>query len=147
MNMDYNSQDIRWQQRFQNYHQALDLLGSALGAKSINDYNQLEKEGLFQRFAFTFELAWKVLKDYLEAEGLRPEFITPREVIKTAFAAGIITDGQVWIDMMLHRNVLAHTYDESRLEEVLGVLAGRYLPALRALHDWLANRKGTTNGS
>lgn len=140
--MDDNSQDIRWQQRFQNYQQALSLLGSALDTKSLSDYSQLEKEGLFQRFAFTFELAWKVLKDYLEAEGLRPEVATPREVIKTAFAADIIADGQVWIDMMLHRNILAHTYDEARLEEVLGVLAGRYLPALRALHGWLEARKG-----
>jgi len=68
---------------------------------------ELEKEGLIQR-EYSYELAWKTMKDYLEEQGANINPVTPRKVIKEAFAANIITDGQVWVDMMLHRNLLSH---------------------------------------
>ena len=61
------------------------------------DLNRLEKEGLIQRFEYTFELAWKTLKDYLEGKGV--EALYPRDVIKEAFRSGLVTDGDVWMEM------------------------------------------------
>jgi nucleotidyltransferase substrate binding protein (TIGR01987 family) len=60
--------DIRWKQRFENYQKALFLLSDAL-KEGADKLSLLEKEGTLQRFEFTFELAWKVMKDYLEEGG------------------------------------------------------------------------------
>ncbi|MBN2647670.1 MAG: nucleotidyltransferase substrate binding protein [Thiotrichales bacterium] len=60
--------DIRWQQRYQNYLKALGQLSGAL-SKYDETAEALIKEGILQRFEFTHELAWKVMKDYLEYEG------------------------------------------------------------------------------
>ena len=76
--------------------------------------SELEKEGLIQRFEYSYELAWKTMKDYLEEQGANINPVTPRNVIKEVFAAKIITDGQVWVDMMLHRNLLSYTHTTSQ---------------------------------
>lgn len=68
--------------------------------KDVDEMSDLEKEGVVQRFEYTFELAWKTLKDYLVYSGVVLDQITPRKVIKEAFAAKIIDDGQIWIDML-----------------------------------------------
>lgn len=133
--------DIRWQQRFQNYQRAYTLLRSALEEKPLDSFTDLEREGLIQRFEYSYELAWKTLKDYLEESGVAITPVTAREVIKQAFAARIIRDGQVWIDMMLHRNMLSHTYDFRKFREVLDAVVASYLPALSELHDWLLEKR------
>ena len=85
--------DIRWQQRFDNFARALALLREAL-ARGPVVLNQLEKKGVVQRFEYTLELAWKTVKDYLEESGVVLTAITPRQVVKDAFAAKILADGQ-----------------------------------------------------
>jgi len=131
--------DTRWRQRFHNFDRAFLLLRSALHDRPLSEYNTLEQEGIIQRFEYAYELAWKTMKDYLEASGITIAPVTPREVIKQAFAAKLIPEGQVWIDMMLHRNQLAHTYDFSTFRQVLEAIQSRYLPAMEALHEWLMN--------
>ncbi len=64
------NQDFRWQQRFENFERGFILLRSALEERAPEAFNQLELEGLVQRFEYTFELAWKTLKDYLEQAGV-----------------------------------------------------------------------------
>lgn len=132
--------DIRWKQRFDNFDRAFVLLREAL-EDGLAALSQLEKEGTIQRFEVAFELAWKTMKDYLEEDGLVVNPATPRNVIKEAFAAKLLDDGQVWIDMMLHRNLLSHTYDIKVFEEVLQAVAQRYLPALDRLHEFLLIRR------
>jgi nucleotidyltransferase substrate binding protein (TIGR01987 family) len=125
--------DIRWKQRFQNFDRAFTLLREAL-ERGPEALNVLEMEGVIQRFEYSYELAWKTLKDFLEEGGLVISPITPRQVIKEAFAAKVIADGQVWIDMLDHRNRLSHTYSASVFEEAVKTIAARYLPAMEALH-------------
>jgi len=91
-----NLKEIRWKQRFANFEKAYFQFKSAV--EHINELNDLEKEGLIQRFEYTFELAWKTLKDYLEAQDVPASF--PREVIKTAFQYELIEDGEAWMDML-----------------------------------------------
>ena len=100
----------------------------------------LEKEGVVQRFEYTFELAWKLLKDYQEAEGIVISPLTPRQVIKDAFAAKLLPDGQIWVDMLDHRNLLSHNYDEKVFAIAVEAIAQRYLPALFSMHEWFAQR-------
>jgi len=134
------TQDIRWQQRFQNFDRAVVLLREPI-ERDVTSLSALEKEGTIQRFEFALELAWKTLSDYLEHEGRIVQPITPRNVIKEAFAARILRDGQVWIDMLDHRNLLSHTYDESTFEQAVLALRDRYHPAIEELHAWFLERK------
>ena len=131
--------DIRWQQRFDNFDRALGLLREAL-ANGPAALNQLEKEGVVQRFEYTLELAWKTIKDYLEESGVVLTAVTPRQVIKDAFAARILTDGQAWIDMVDHRNLLSHTYDPANFEEAVDAIHGHYLTAFGQVRDLLESR-------
>jgi nucleotidyltransferase substrate binding protein (TIGR01987 family) len=133
--------DIRWKQRFQNFDRAFILLRSALEDQSLNQLSDLEQEGVIQRFEYSYELAWKTMKDYLEDNGVVISPVTPRNVIKEAFAAGIIKEGQIWIDMMLHRNLLSHTYDFSNFKKVLEAVDNFYLSTLGDLHEWLMARQ------
>jgi len=131
--------DIRWKQRFTNLDQAYRLLAEALNRGTAN-LNQLEREGLTQRFEFTFELAWKTLKDYLDESGITLPIGTPREVIKTAFAANIIDDGPLWLSMLDHRYLLSHTYDEQRFDEAVRAIDQKYNTLLRSLMEFFESR-------
>lgn len=135
-----NGSDIRWQQRFDNFDRALSLLKDAL-SRGPSTLNQLEKEGAVQRFEYTLELAWKTIKDYLEQSGVVLSAVTPRQVIKDAFAARLLTDGQTWIDMIDHRNLLSHTYDPANFEEAVDAIHGRYLAAFKQVRDLLDSRR------
>jgi nucleotidyltransferase substrate binding protein (TIGR01987 family) len=97
----------------------------------------LEKEGVIQRFEFSFELPWETLKDYMEHDGFVFATITPHQVIKDAFAAKILKAGQVWIDMLDHRTLLSHTYNLVKFEEAVKALHDRYLDAFDQLHEFL----------
>jgi len=129
--------DTRWKQRFQNFEKGLFLLREAL-ENGPGSLNKLEQEGVIQRYEYTFELAWKSMKDYLEENGVVIAPVTPRQVVKDAFAAKIIEDGQIWIDMLNHRNLLSHTYEFSVFEKAVEAIASRYLSAMESLHQFLA---------
>jgi len=126
------TQDVRWKQRAQNLSRAVSLLRDALknGPDALND---LEKEGTAQRFEYTVELAWKTMKDYLEHSGVLLSPVTPKNTVKAAFAARLIPDGQLWIDILEKRNLLSHTYDQSLLGESLHEIQNRFLPAIELL--------------
>ena len=136
--------DIRWKQRFQNFDKAYTLLKSTFETRTLSDLSDLEQEGVIQRFEYSYELAWKTMKDYLEENGVVIDLLTPRNVIKEAFAAKILPDGQVWINMSLHRNLLSHTYDASKCKEVLEALVAQYLQAFEQLHTWFQERLATS---
>jgi nucleotidyltransferase substrate binding protein (TIGR01987 family) len=127
--------DIRWQQRFRNFDRAIALLSEPI-ERGVHTLSALEKEGTVQRFEYAVELAWKTLKDYLECEGRVLETVTPKQVIKEAFDARILADGQIWIDMTNRRSV-SRQYDESTFNEAVLAIAGRYFTALQDLHIWL----------
>ncbi|MBF0143804.1 MAG: nucleotidyltransferase substrate binding protein [Magnetococcales bacterium] len=127
--------DVRWKQRFVNFDRAFILLRE-VQERGIGSLSQMEKEGAIQRFEFAFELAWKTLKDYLEEIGILVQPVSPRDVIKEAFKAKLLDDGQVWIDMMLHRNLLSHTYERRTFDEALQALSSRYFAAFDRLHEF-----------
>lgn len=126
--------DIRWKQHFENYEKALRLLREALVGNA--QLSALEKVGTVQRFEFTVELAWKTMKDYLEMSGVVINTVTPRQVVKQAFAAKMISDGQLWIDILDCRNRMAHTYDESAFDQAVREIDERYLPGFEKLYEF-----------
>ena len=125
-------QDIRWKQRFLNYSKAIGQLTEFMEIKELNKF---EVQGLIQCFEYTFELAWKTMKDYLELEGF--EVNTPRSSIQTAFQIGLIEGGHIWIDALNKRNLMAHTYDESAAKEAEALIKESYYPELLKLYQKL----------
>lgn len=132
-----NHKDIRWRQRFENFEKAYKQLQSAV--TDFPKLSDLEKEGLIQRYQYTFELAWKTLKDYLESQGVSASF--PREVIKASFLHQIIQNGEVWMDMLEKRNLMAHTYDEVKFKLALQYINDQYFSAITQVYQELGDRK------
>lgn len=131
--------NIRWRQRFQNLDRAFGQLQRGL---AINDPSDIEIQGIIKSFEFTFELSWKTIKDYLESQGVVCQF--PREVIKQAFHYQLLADGEVWLDMLGKRNLLAHTYDEKIALEAYGLIREQYAPQIELLVDWFGKNDDTT---
>lgn len=131
-----NEKEIRWRQRFVNFEKAYRQFHAAI--VEFEKLSVLEKEGLVQRFEYTFELAWKTLKDYLESQEVAASF--PREVIKSAFHYGLIIDGDTWMDMLEKRNLLSHTYDEERFNIALKKINEEYYAAVTQVYNMLKER-------
>lgn len=125
----------RWKYRFDNFHRAFQLLRQAITLSQERDLSQLEQEGTVQRFEYCWELAWKTIKDYLEFQGVVLETITPRAVLKAAFAAGLIDDGEGWMAALDARNKMAHTYNVKVFEQVVKAIETRYLELLAQLDE------------
>lgn len=130
--------DVRWQQRFDNLQAAYNKLKHAAAANAGQPDDELFQMALIKAFEMTFELAWKTLKDFLKYNGVDVKL--PREVLKQAFANDILSDGQVWIDMLEDRNLMAHTYDEARARLAVAHICQRYLAGIEQLHGYLRTR-------
>lgn len=124
--------NIRWKQRFQNYEKAFKFLKEAVVKTNLSN---LEKAGVIQIYEFTFELAWKTIKDYLEEKEVLVKF--PKDTIKEAFKYEIIDDGDLWIDMLEKRNLMAHTYNETNAELAYKLITEHYFKALQQVYGKL----------
>ena len=132
--MTTNNNDTRWIQRLSNYDKALERLSKAADILSTNkmlgdDVDDLLKEGLVQRFEYTQELAWKVMKDYEEFQGYT-DIQGSRDAIRKALQMGII-DSKMWMETIASRNVTSHCYDETEFNEVLNLIISQYLPIFK----------------
>jgi nucleotidyltransferase substrate binding protein (TIGR01987 family) len=131
------TQDIRWKQRFENFQRALKQLSLAMDLKAQRPLSDLEQQGLIQGFEFTHELAWNVLKDYLEMEGIQG-LIGSRSTAREAFKRGLVMDGEVWMDMIEKRNLSSHTYNQTVALTIVESIAERYYPAFCELQQRFA---------
>ena len=118
-------EDIRWKQRFQNYKKALITLENAVKLAEFRDLTDLEKQGFIQGFEFTFELAWNVMKDYLEEQGISG-IIGSKGAVRHAFDKGLIENGQSWMDMIKDRNLASHSYDEETAKGLITAIMDNY---------------------
>jgi nucleotidyltransferase substrate binding protein (TIGR01987 family) len=123
------NQDIRWIQRFNNYKKSLGYLEQAL---QIVNPDIVQKAGIIQFFEMSFELAWNLIKDYLEEQGF-VDVKSPRAALKKAFEMNIIENGHDWMDLLLDRNLTAHTYDEQKATDMELLIQNKYFPILKAL--------------
>lgn len=129
--------DIRWKQRFAHYKKAFALLEQTMTIEAPSD---AERAGLIQFFEMSFELAWKVLKDYLEEEGFNPA--SPRQTVKQAFQASLIRDGHIWMEALKDRNLTVHTYEEKIALAVEKKIRESYFPALAELYRDFSEKVG-----
>jgi nucleotidyltransferase substrate binding protein (TIGR01987 family) len=128
------NQDIRWIQRFQNYRQALSRLTEAVKLSGKRPLSELEQQGLIQGFEYTHELAWNVLKDYLDAQGI-VGIIGSKGATREAFKNGLIAEGEAWMDMIKARNLTSHTYRDKVAEDIVKNILGHFHPALVAMEQ------------
>lgn len=128
-------QDIRWKQRYQQYNNAFSLLQQAI---AIKHPSVVERAGIIQFFEMAFELSWKLLKDYLQAEGYTTN--SPRDAIKQAYQSELIEDGHAWIKALEDRNLTTHTYNEEVAQKVEQQIRQEYYPLLERLQESFANR-------
>lgn len=124
--------DVRWKQRFNNFRKAIWQLKEFIEKPELNKF---EKQGLIQCFEYTFELGWKTMKDYLEAQGFSIK--SPRMAIQTGFQIQLLRDGHVWIDALEKRNLMAHTYDENLTIEAEKLIRSAYYNMLQEFFSTL----------
>ena len=130
--------ELRWKQRFDNLQRAHRRLLWALDMLQQDPDSELIRMAVIKAYEFTFELSWKTLKDFLAYNGIDAKL--PREVIKQSFATGLISDGQLWIDMLEERKLMAHTYDDARAKAAVHLIQERYLVGLEQLHGLLSSK-------
>ena len=117
--------DIRWEQRFSNYKRALSQLINAVNLSNERELSDLEEQGLIQAFEFTHELAWNVIRDYFEYQGIS-SIIGSRDASREAFQKGLIVDGEGWMEMIKSRNQTYHTYNVKIAQEIVENIRERY---------------------
>lgn len=120
-----------------NYKNALSRLKE--GVEKYDEQNDLLRDGLIQRFEFTFELAWKTLKVIFEDEGLAG-LNSPKTVLREAFSAKLIDDDGVWLDMLTYRNTTAHIYNEKLSVEICNNITAKYIAVFEQLADRISER-------
>ena len=125
----------RWEQKLQSYHKALDRLAEVVNEMDKRQLNDFEADGLIQRFEFTFELAWKLIKSYAEYQGTDKEIMGSRDAVRWAFENHLISDSATWMEMIKRRNDTSHTYDEDTAAEVVLRVKDFYYQDFVALFD------------
>lgn len=151
-------QDIRWEQRFANYVKALHKLTQSIDyiknnfipqKASAQDENmvldEMLREGLIQRFEYTHELAWNVMKDYAVYQG-NPSIGGSRDASREAFQLQLIADAHVWMDMISSRNKTSHTYNEDTAEEIFSKILEEYYPAFIAFKNKMEEKRSQLHG-
>lgn len=119
-------------EKIHNYLNAYDRLAFAVAKHADTELDDLERDGLIQRFEFTFELAWKSLKEYMEAQGVA-DLKFPKQVLREAYTAGLIDNDKIWLAMLSARNSTSHIYDEDAAERIVNQVSNDFLPLFRAL--------------
>lgn len=124
----------RWEQRLDSYHKALARLAEIVGASKKRALNEFERDGLVQRFDFTHELSWKLMKAYAEYQGF-DGIGGSRDATRKAFEMSLISDGQSWMDMIKSRNETSHNYDGSMADDVVDSIINRFYPLLAEFYQ------------
>lgn len=134
--------DTRWIQRLANFSKPLETVRRAVALASTRPLTELEQQGLIQVFEFTHELAWNVLKDYLEEQGF-VGLIGSKNATREAFKNNLLSDGQVWMDMIRARNLSSHTYQTELAAEIAQDVIARFFPAFDEMETRFQALRGT----
>ena len=113
--------------KIKNFEKALERLKE--GVKEAK--NDLDKDGVIQRFEFTMETLWKALRAILLYQGI--ECYSLISCIKEAFRANLISDDEIILDMLEDRNISSHVYDEERSNKIFERIKNIYLEYLENL--------------
>ncbi|MGB9521390.1 MAG: nucleotidyltransferase substrate binding protein [Anaerolineales bacterium] len=138
-----SNQDIRWIHRFHHFNKAFSQLQEAIALLEQRPLSKLEEQGLIQAFEFTHELAWNTLKDFLESHGVQ-NLYGSKDTTRAAFKAGLINNGEAWMNMIQSRNLTSHTYDETTAAQIVSEIRNIYFKEFEALRIKLNEIKRET---
>ncbi len=119
--------DIRWHQRLNNFDTVLTQLSEAVELAEQRELSALEEQGLIQAFEYNYELSWNLIKDFYQAQG-ETDIQGSRDAFRMAFNRGLITLGEVWMNMIKSRMLTSHTYNRATAEQVLAQIKKDYYP-------------------
>jgi len=137
-----NQSDRRWVRRFNNFVKAFAQLQEAVELSRQRELSKLEQQGLIQAFEYTHELAWKTLKDFLEARGVQ-NIYGSRDTTREAFKAGLIDNGEVWMEMIQSRNLTSHTYNEETASVVFSAIVDTYFAEFATFRERMQQLKAS----
>lgn len=80
--------------------------------------NDVVRDSIIQRFEFTYELAWKAAKLWLESKDI--DVRNAKDTWEAALLQGVIDDGNGWSRLHEMRNLTSHTYNEKTAKDVVG---------------------------
>ena len=126
-------------QKCENFCRAVVRLSEALAEYAGTPGSTVIRDGVIQRFEFTFELAWKSLKEYMEDQGVVMTIVSPRSVLKEAYSMGIINGPELWNEAVDSRNLMSHIYDESTAVAIADRVSKEFIIPLTALADFYRN--------
>lgn len=127
-------QNIRWKQRFSNFKKALIQLREGVELANQRSLSRLEEQGLIQGFEYTYELAWNTLKDFLLEQGNESVY-GARDAIQESFKVGLISDGDLWMEMFKDRNKTSHTYNRQTAKEISNAILNTYFKLFNSLEE------------
>ena len=107
-------------------------MGHLENALQIPEPDMVQKAGIIQFFEMSFELAWNMVKDYLEEQGF-VDIKSPRGALKKAFEVNILEKGHEWMDLLQDRNLTAHIYDEQKATDMEHLIRDKYFRILKEL--------------
>lgn len=110
------------------FNYSLQKLSDAFGRLNdgiSNTKDELDKDGVIQRFEFTFELLWKTLKIFLEDKGILCR--SPKDCLVESFKFGIIEDEEPFLEMLDDRNKMSHLYSREESESIFERVKEKYV--------------------
>lgn len=127
--------DVALKESLQKFEKALISLENIVHKPTEADRSNID--ATIQRFEFTIELFWKLLKKVLFIKGISVQY--PKDVLREAFAGGLIDDQKIWIDMLNDRNQTSHTYDEDLADKIYEHIK-LYAPFMRKSYNHLLQK-------
>ena len=129
----------RWEQKLNSYRKALSRLAEVVNVSKVRQLNDFEADGLIQRFEFTFELSWKLMKSYADYQGTDKEIMGSRDAVRWAFESRLIEDSDIWMEMIKRRNDTSHNYDEDTAVDVVEKVKNLYYQAFVCFYNRMEN--------
>ncbi|WP_434511926.1 nucleotidyltransferase substrate binding protein [Desulfitobacterium sp. AusDCA] len=116
----------KFEAKLANFRNALQRLKEAVDEFNQPGASEVIRDGVIQRFEFTYELAWKTTKVYLEDLGI-VDINSPKAVIREAYAQRLLGDEKNWLLMLKDRNMTSDMYKEEMTEEVAERISTLYI--------------------
>ncbi len=137
------NEETHWELKLKSYHKALDRLAEIVNASQKRELNDFEKDGLIQRFEFTHEVAWKLMKSYAEFQGFQ-DIGGSRDATRKAFEMNLISESEVWMAMIRSRNETSHNYDGEVADSVVTNIVDKYYPLLLDFYQKMQDKSANT---
>jgi len=141
-----NQSERRWVRRFNNFVKAFAQLEEAVKLSRQRELSKLEQQGLIQAFEYTHELAWRTMRDFLRERGVQ-NLYGSKDATREAFKAGLIDNGEVWMEMFQSRNLTSHTYNEETAAIIFSAIVDNYFAEFAAFRERMEQLKASEEPS